>query len=576
MPIFDNLAARRAARAAAQTDATRSSGANIADLVASGQIAPPAAAPAAASGPPPGGIDVFGGGFLSPSAPPPSQADLTNARFGHDMAWLDPMFQQEAMLLGQSAGSQTYTDPQLQRAQYEILNANQQLAQTALNFQNPALQSGLGAQWAQIQGGAGAPQFMGNAMQQALMGQVMGQATNSGPGALAFDNGARQQEQYQNLRDIIAGGGATSIEMADRARARGDSEAWLRGQREADMADYAERGLTGSGMELQALSMDRQAAAGRNSLADLETAKALEERRLGAINSAAGLATGMRGQTIDEQGLLNSARTSGLNAATSLANSMRTQDYNERAFLDDRMTNALTQQTDLATRMREQQYLESVAGRTAQQNALDSAAGVSNQARTSQAQEAQYRATAADDFAVRNQDAINGTRDNNTQFLQNAYTNMINNRTQVDLQTFLAQLQTAQGQQNFNQRENQTASNQATNVGSWDAAAFNNAMEQLRNAMSGAANNAANQQYQSQVIGNQIIPQIGAWGGDIVGTIGSMGINAGSGASGGGGGSGGLSTPGTTWAGSAGANQGQTGSNLGFDWNEINKQLGAK
>ena len=371
------------------------------------------------------------------------QGQQRDARYGNDMAWLDPSLQYQPNLLGQSAGSQTFTDPALAAQQQALLTQNQALGTSNLSFQDPSVQQGLASQWAQIQGGQGAPQFMGNSQQQALMQQLLGVAapsfkgegdqrnvlnaamgfmSNSGPGSLSFDNGARQGEQYGNLQDIIKGGGATAIEMADRQRARADSEAWLRGQREADMADYAERGLTGSGMELLNLAADRQSAAGRNSQADLDMAKALEERRLGAINSAAGLATNMRGQTIDEQGLLNSRATTGLSAASGLANSMRSadiqeqlglnqalqsqalgaagiagtmrgQDMAEKSYLDQRMINALGQQTDLATTMRNQQADEQIANRNAQLNALGQAGTLANQMRTSDAQEGQYRAS---------------------------------------------------------------------------------------------------------------------------------------------------------------------------------------
>jgi hypothetical protein len=543
-----------------------------------------------------------------------NRVNAIDSRYGTDLSWLDPSFQYQAALLGQSAGSQVYTDPALQQAQYNLLGQNQALANQQLNFQNPAVQQGLANQWAQIQGGQGAPQFMGGSQQQALMNQLLGvQAprfsgdgdqrqvlnaalgymNNTGPGSLQFDTSGRQGEQYGNLQGIIAGGGATAIEMADRARARGDSEAWLRGQREADMADYAERGLTGSGMELLSLSSDRQAAAGRNSLADLETAKALEERRLGAINSAAGLATNMRGQTIDEQGLLNSRATAGLGAASSTANSMRdanireqlglnealqsqftnaaniagtmrNQGFQEQSYLDQRMINALGQQTTLANLMRDQQMQEQVAGRNATQNALNAASGIANQVRGSQAQEGQYRASAADDFATRNQSAINNANLSNSQFLQNSYQQMMNNRMQWEMNNLNQRVNQSGGLMNFDQRENQYGSGQGTNVGTNTSNQYNAGQAGYNDAMLGIGTGANAGALTAQRGFNALYPQMGQVGAEWMNTVIGGAVNQASGATGGG--QGGLSTAGTTWA----SSMPQPGSGTSGGWDPTN------
>lgn len=545
-----------------------------------------------------------------------ARVNALDQRYGSDLSWLDPSFQYQPNLLGQSAGSQVFTDPALAAQQQQILNQNLGLANSNLAFQDPSVQQGLMQQWAAIQGGQGAPSFMGNGQQQALMNQLLGVAApsfsgdgdqravlnaamgfmqNSGPGSLQFDTSGRQAEQYGNLNDIIKGGGATAIEMADRQRARADSESWLRGQREADMADYAERGLTGSGMELLNLASDRQAAAGRNSQADLDTAKALEERRLGAINSAAGLATNMRGQTIDEQGLLNNRATTGLSAASSLANSMRsaniqeqlglnsalqsqftnaaniagqmrTQDMGEKTYLDQRGINALTQQTDLASLMRNQQASEQIAQGNLRLGALGQAGSLSNQLRTSAAQEAQYRANATDQFSQLNQSAINNASSSNTQFLQNAYQQMQNNRLSWDTTNLNAQLQAALGQQNFDAQQNNNAANQANQVGQYDANAFNTSLQNLQQALMAAGSDTAAQQLAMQQYANQLYGQLGAWAGQAAGTVGTLGLNAASGASGA---SGGTAAAGSTWTPTAGNSTQVAGaplSNTGSTW----------
>ncbi len=558
-------------------------------------------------------------GSLTPEA---QRVNALNSQYGTDLSWLDPSFQYNPALLAQSAGSQAYADPNAIAAQNSAMQQAQQFANQNLSFQSPAQQQALMGQWAAVQGGQGAPTFMGNNQQQALMQQLlgvaapkfagdgdqravlnaaMGLANNSGPNALKFDTSGRQGEQYGNLQGIIAGGGADAIEMARRQAARADSESWLRGQREADMADYAERGLTGSGMELLNLAADRQAAAQRNSAADLQTAAALEERKLGAINSAAGLATNMRGQTIDEQGLLNSRATAGLGAASSLANSMRSadiqeqlglnnalqsqamgaaqiagqmrgQDASEKQYLDQRMINALGQQTDLSNTMRTQQANESIANQNAKQAGLSTLASTATNARGQSAQEAQYRAGAADDFAQLNQAAINNAKNANTNFLQTSYQQMMNNRQ--GWEQLMAQLgiSTAQGLQNFDAGENRAQYNASANIGATNANQYNNNASQLRDATLGAGNTATQNQLQNAYNSNLIYPQLGNWTGDVVSTVGSMGINAASGAAGAGGGAAGAGAAaggGQAWSPSSGYSTQVTGaplSNTGSTW----------
>ena len=463
------------------------------------------------------------------------QNQARDQRYGNDMAWLDPSFQYDPSLLGTAAASQAFADPAAVDAQRRTLAGFEGLAGPAGN----AAQQGLSSEWAAVQAGQGAPTFRGDVDQRAVLNAALGYTTNTGPGSLQFDSGARQGEQYGNLQGIIAGGGATAIEMADRARQRADSEAWLRGQREADMADYAERGMTGSGMELMALSADRQSAAGRNSLADLEMAKALEQRRMDAINSAAGLATNMRGQTIDEQGLLNSRATSGLGAASSVANAMRGADYNERTYLDERMLDALGQRTDLAETMRNQSL-----------DAWQSAGDLSTTMRDASFDEAYKRGGAADEFSRFNQEAINNARQTGTQFLQNAYTNMMSARQQWDINNLNNNIGIAEGQRNFDQRENTAASRQADNIAGYDADAFNRALEQFRSTMTGAGNAATERDYDVAREGNQLGQQAGQFGGaagDAIITYGTSAMGGNNGGS--------LSKAGTTWAqnGSGGA-----------------------
>lgn len=544
------------------------------------------------------------------------QLSAQDDRYGNDLSWLDPSFQYQANQLGQSAGSQAYADPSAIAYQNSAMQQAQQLANSNLSFmsgdqQQSIMNSILGVRAPQFQSDAqqqqalsainavNMPHFAGAGTQQDVLNRALGLASNSGPGALSFDTSGRQGEQYGNLQGIIAGGGADAIEMARRQAARADSESWLRGQREADMADYAERGLTGSGMELLNLAADRQAAAGRNSAADLQTAAALEERRLGAINSAAGLATNMRGQTIDEQGLLNNRATAGLGVAGSLANSMRSSDIqeqlglteaalnkavaagslsstmrgqtaSEQLGLNSALLNQFNSAGNLANTMRSQTANEQLGNRQAQLSALGTLASSANTARGQSAQEAQYRAGAADDFSVRNQQAINSAAAANTAFTQNAYQQMMNNRQQWASTNATNNANLAISQQNFDASENNRAASQAQQVGMYDANARNIALQNLQNALMGTSGMTAAQQLSAQQAANQIYGQMGAWTGDVAGTVGSMGINAASGAgSAGGGGAAAGASSGASVDGGYGTNLGNYGSGLNVDWSKL-------
>lgn len=118
---------------------------------------------------------------------------------------------------------------------------------------------------------------------------------------------AGQQRALDGILDIGEGGGATAMERARRASARESAEGWLRGQREADMSSLSQRGLSGSGAELAALSADRQAAGQRLSSADLETDAALEQRAMDALMQGSQLSTLMRGQSDAYAGNIASA-----------------------------------------------------------------------------------------------------------------------------------------------------------------------------------------------------------------------------------------------------------------------------
>jgi hypothetical protein len=182
--------------------------------------------------------------------PPPIKTDPLNDQFGHDMAWLDPLFKAKPELLGKAARSEVFADPALV---------------------------------------------------------------------------AKQNQALDSLFGIARDGGASAQERARRQGARRDSENWLRGQREADMENLSERGMSGSGAEILALGKDRQDAAQRNSDADLQTDAWLEQRALDAMMQGGELAGKMRdtgfreGQeragATDEWSLINTQAINGAETA---------------------------------------------------------------------------------------------------------------------------------------------------------------------------------------------------------------------------------------------------------------------
>lgn len=312
----------------------------------------------------------------------------TNARFGNDMAWLDPEFQQNAYVLGDSERSKVYADPNLV---------------------------------------------------------------------------SDQQKALDSLFGIAKDGGATAQERARRAKARGESENWLRGQREADMQNLAERGMSGSGAELLTLAKDRQDAATRNSAADLDTDAWLEQRALDAT---------MRGG-------------------------------------------------ELAGQMRDTGF-----------------------------REGQTRAGAQDEFAKLNANTINSAEAANKNFKQNAYTNMINTRTNVDQANIDRGISIAGNLLGGDQAENQAGYGYSGALGTGDASTYNNAAGGYNSAIT--TPNTAKQGYQAQqdAYENKLTGDSGKVGEDFIRTVASMG-GGGGGAGAAAGSFGGGSGGGANWGGIA-------------------------
>lgn len=403
-----------------------------------------------------------------------AEVNAVDSRYGGDLAWLDPTFQAQTQLLGNSQAAGAYADPGLVGAQGSILDATMRTGSAPIPWESAARQQsvydGIGALQAPDWTGSDArqqqayneignsynPQYKSDAQQQDALRAI--QANNSGQqqdaygriagnnsgqqqevyddlkkitdsggtDGLDWDDGQRQTDQYNYLQEIVGGRGATDIEMANRQRQRADQEQWLRSQREGVMQNYAERGMTGSGMELLELGANQQASATRNSLADLDTAAQLEKRRLDAIGMSGDLAGVMRGQTADEQkfeasrndsalgqraGLATSIRGLDLErdmglgslasqirgmdlqrdtAAGDMTNAMRDDVYQEQTFLAQNDLNRALGRGDLATQMRQGDYSEKTFNAGYDLDKLINQGNMANTMRDDTFQEQQY------------------------------------------------------------------------------------------------------------------------------------------------------------------------------------------
>jgi hypothetical protein len=105
---------------------------------------------------------------------------------------------------------------------------------------------------------------------------------------------ARQRQAADELFGLYKQGGLGAQERAARAKARAESEDLLRGQREADMQNLAERGMGGSGAELAAMLGGNQAAGQRLSQADLQTSADAERRALDALMGGTNIESGLQ------------------------------------------------------------------------------------------------------------------------------------------------------------------------------------------------------------------------------------------------------------------------------------------
>lgn len=111
---------------------------------------------------------------------------------------------------------------------------------------------------------------------------------------------AAQRRALQGLTDIVDQGGLTAVDRARIAEAREQEGQFLRGAREATLANLEARGMRGSGADLMAQLASQQEAGQRLSRANLATEAQAQMRAMQALGMLGGQAGQMRGQSYGE------------------------------------------------------------------------------------------------------------------------------------------------------------------------------------------------------------------------------------------------------------------------------------
>ena len=194
------------------------------------------------------------------------------------------------------------------------------------------------------------------AQQAALNNQLVRPPTGSGS---AFESAAAdpaaiaaQQKALEKLTGIVDEGGLTAVDRARIAEARANEDQYLRGQREATLANLEARGMGGSGTELMAQLAQQQEAGQRLSQANLATEAQAQMRAMQALGMLGGQAGQLRGQSYGEAANLASARD-----AIAKWNQQMQQDW--QRYQDDQTWKRYAAQRGIAETQMGQDYRES-------------------------------------------------------------------------------------------------------------------------------------------------------------------------------------------------------------------------
>lgn len=163
---------------------------------------------------------------------------------------------------------------------------------------------------------------------------------------------AAQRKALGKLTDIVDQGGLTAVDRARIAEARSNEDQYLRGQREATLANLEARGMSGSGTELMAQLAQQQEAGQRLSRANLATEAQAQMRAMQALGMLGGQAGQMRGQSYGEAANLASARDS-------IAKWNQQMQQNWQRYQDDQAWRRFAAERGIAETQMGQDYRES-------------------------------------------------------------------------------------------------------------------------------------------------------------------------------------------------------------------------
>lgn len=183
-----------------------------------------------------------------------------------------------------------------------------------------------------------------------------------------------QYDTLNELTDIVNNKGLTPIDRAAIANIQTELDTAARGQRLATQQSFAQRGLSGSGMELVQQQMADQAAAQKGSQAGLNIAAQAQQRALDALRQRGAYATDVGTQELNRQKSIAEAQDaiSRFNAAAKqqaeLANVQRRQSVQEQNLKEkQRIADANVLQAQ------KQQEADAAARQTAFENRLKQA-----------------------------------------------------------------------------------------------------------------------------------------------------------------------------------------------------------
>lgn len=391
-------------------------------------------------------------GRLDEEAAMGARDQARNDQFGNDMAWLDPEFQREAATVKPTTTADALqfgvtADPEALARQENLLESvlgRGATADSATETAQRGFLSELGSR-----GTTADPRA--EAAQRELLGELGGREGTS-------DAESEQAQQYalDELFGLYRQGGQGAQDRAARARNRADSENWLKGQREADIQDRAERGMSGSGGEILDLLADRQAAASRLSAGDLEADAAAEQRAMDALLSGTQLATGMR----------------------SASDAYEAENTRARAGVADSMRTAADAYQGANDRMRGQtmEGMRSAADQFSVNNDR-TASDLASRMRDSSDRFVGDNADRLGDSAEFNAKMINDAADAGKRFLQDAYTDTMRRRDTWDRELLGLQADVATGTRTHDASQNTQGWNQGTDLATADARATNSAQD---------------------------------------------------------------------------------------------------